>query len=275
MPIRWVVNGYYRSGTTILFYVIKKSRPEMLHLYEPLLPILVEAVKGHPVGSVVELHGLEGIFDDYYKIPDLDSLFKLHKGMKFNMPLSIEEVVDYLDKIDSLEYDILIQPNNAHFILGELRELYDCKVVHIVRNPADCWASHFPGMERWVTPDTPAYRGHPSNIGAFWLYLTFDRLYGECGDYLNELGISNRSKDVDKFLACWYLCNKTAISNADYVFNIEDVVRNPEIMKPEIDERYYGMLDYSKLKTANSYLRYWVGRRLREFGFEEVVHSVW
>jgi len=274
MPIRWVVNGYYRSGTTILFYVIKKSHPELLHLYEPLTPNMIEAVKGHPIGSVVKLHGLEGIYDDYHKLVNLEELFKRHRRMDFILPLSLVEVKEFLDEIHSLSQDILIQPNNAHFILKDLKEEYECEIVHIIRDPADCWASHFPRIERLVTPDTPAYRGHPSDLGAFWLYPTFNKLYREYEDYLSKLGISSKSKDIDKFLACWYLCNKTAICYADYVFNIEDVARNPEIMKPKIDGKYYTMLDYGRLKIANSYLRYWINRRLRELGFKEVVYSV-
>ncbi|RLC75467.1 MAG: hypothetical protein DRJ03_30220, partial [Chloroflexi bacterium] len=200
-----------------MFYLVRKSHPKMLHLYEPLTPNAVEAIKGHPPGSVAKLHGLEGLYDDYYKIPNLDELLNKHRRMDFILPFSLEEVKVFLDEIHKLPYDVLIQPNNAHFILGELKKEYGCKVVHLVRHPADCWASHFPGMQSQVTPDTPATEGHPPSIGAFWLYPTFDRLYEHFGDYLDCKGIHPNSKDIDKFLACWYLSNFHARKHADYV----------------------------------------------------------
>jgi len=258
MPIKWVINGYYRSGTTIIFYVVKKSHPELLHLYEPLTPHIVEVVKGHPIGSVARLHGLEGIFDDYHKLPNLEELFKRHRGMDFILPFSLIEVKEFLDEIHKLPYDILIQPNNAHFILKDLKEEYGCKTVHIIRDPADCWASHFPHIQNSVTPNTPATLGHPKDVGAFWLYPTFNRLYKVFKFFMEEKGITKDSKDIDKFMITWYLCNKYAIEQADYVFRIEDIAKNPSIMIPKIDKKYYNLLDLKKLVSANDKLRKWI-----------------
>ncbi len=47
--LKFVFNGYYRSGTTLIYRIMELSNPEALVLYEPLNPRL--PVRDHGRGS--------------------------------------------------------------------------------------------------------------------------------------------------------------------------------------------------------------------------------
>ncbi len=60
--IKFVFNGYYKSGSTRMWWVLKRSNPEMLHICEPLTPDwlkLKDSIYSH-------LHGLP-IWEDYHR----------------------------------------------------------------------------------------------------------------------------------------------------------------------------------------------------------------
>jgi len=136
MPIAGIVNGYYRSGTTLLWWIIKSSNPDMLHLYEPLSPLLFSAIDTHQLGRKDRMHGVP-LWDDYLFIPE-DTLSAMRsKHRDFTVVFNPSEVYPYLDIIDSIDKPVILQPNRMHFIVDDVSARYGVNWVHIIRNPAD------------------------------------------------------------------------------------------------------------------------------------------
>lgn len=143
--IRLVFNGYYRSGTTVMYRILKESNADMLALYEPLHPRLFGTdIKGRSL----LLHGFNP-WSCYQSEPfkriepkyrsHHEALKKKHGGGI--LPFEFKEIEPLFDLLHSLEVDVILQPNNCHFVLSGMAEKYGCKTIHIIRNPVDVWIS--------------------------------------------------------------------------------------------------------------------------------------
>ena len=63
--IKFVLNAFPRTGSTILYYMMKKGNPNAIHLYEPLHDKLFLLIKEE--GSA--FHKVESLWDGYQKLP--------------------------------------------------------------------------------------------------------------------------------------------------------------------------------------------------------------
>jgi len=136
MSIRWIVNGYFRSGTTLLWDLCRKALPENgLALYEPLHPDLPTYASNAGCGPD-PLHGKD-LWTDYKRIPreQLRQVFACHPNRDRAVAWSQNALWDYLDRYHELPYPILLQTNRLHYELAEAGARYGAKVVHIMRHP--------------------------------------------------------------------------------------------------------------------------------------------
>jgi len=149
MTIRLVFNGYYRSGTSIMWWIIKRSNPEMLHLYEPLAPKWLEKLKNYKKEGY-HFDSPLPIWEDYYrpefqKIKDEYIRAWLNIKKRYIMdilPRDIREVAPLLDILENISTNVVLQPNRFHLILKDVSEHYNLRFIHIIRNPIDIWFSH-------------------------------------------------------------------------------------------------------------------------------------
>ena len=223
--IRFILNGYYRSGTTILWWIMKQSNPRMIHLYEPLHPDLPKVISKWSVGQRDGLHGLP-IWDDWLAIPKHKLVEYLRRFREDHLPVNVKDVIRRFEPINELGLDVTLQPNRLHLVIGELAVFYGCKWAHIVRNPYDTWIEHFPTN---LQKNERALKGESKSwdYGAmFFLQPTYE--------LISKLeGVNVPSDDwIGKFVVCWSYCNYKAIEQwrtfgHGFVFDYETLTRNP------------------------------------------------
>ena len=142
--IKLIFNGYYRSGTTMMFKIMKKSNPEMSCFLEPLHPNLLSEITKNTATSLHKFYP----WSDYNK-KDFKSISKnyklIHGKLKKTgddiIPTNFQEVKPLFDLFHNFKKNVILQPNRCHFILGDVANNYNCKFVHIIRNPINVWLS--------------------------------------------------------------------------------------------------------------------------------------
>jgi len=143
VPIRLVVNGYFRSGTTLLWDFFRRELPDHLCLYEPLHSALPSMIRREQTsGRVNLLHGRH-LFRDYTALGDerLEALLRSHPNLESDGIRSTGALCEYLDHLQACDRDIVLQLNRASFFLDVLHERYGAPVVHVVRHPLDVFRS--------------------------------------------------------------------------------------------------------------------------------------
>jgi len=237
MPIKLIFNGFYRSGSTIMWWIIKKSNPQMLHLYEPLHPDLFNLLKEYYPGKINPMHNLP-IFDDYFKLPKniLKHMESAHKD--FTILFTASDVFTYLDIIHKIDIPIVLQPNRMHFILNEITVRYDCKWIHIIRNPVDTYISILTLFKKYSNfwDKIKAFLLGKSNIGS---YFYIDAMYNA---FSKKFSVFVKPNDyIGKFLIVWTFSNYSAymqFKNYDkgLIVYYEDIVESPQKEFKKIEE---------------------------------------
>lgn len=139
--IRLIINGYYRTGSTVLFRIVKESNKNMLVVYEPLQPEMFYSLIVGRKGEENELHGYP-VFDSNFELYQLNpNLRKLHEKIKLSYFFFNKFLIRYLDEINKIKKATILQTNTLHFLLSPLCKRYNCRFIHIIRNPLDEWHS--------------------------------------------------------------------------------------------------------------------------------------
>ena len=143
MPINYIFNGYYRSGTTGIWNILRSCNREYVVFYEPLHPQLEKILSDYKAGRKIDkVHGKD-LWAEYFEHGDafLRTRNNLHTFSKHTFPENNEQLFKYLDLFHNLAKPVILQPNRLHFHLGAVAERYGCKVFHVIRNPVDVYNS--------------------------------------------------------------------------------------------------------------------------------------
>lgn len=142
MPLVFLLNGYFRSGTTLMYRVIKESNPDKLVFYEPLHNDLFLYLGNHKIGNIDKVHNI-CLWDEYLLQGDefVDRLRKKHPCIDEPFPINSSKVISYLYIFHNLQAPIVLQLNRIHFVLEKLTRHYNIPCVHIIRNPLDSFLS--------------------------------------------------------------------------------------------------------------------------------------
>jgi len=227
MPIRLVFAGHYRSGSTAIFEIMRRTlykwNKNAIVLYEPFHPELPDKLKNWEIGKKDVLHGLN-LWDDYFKLKDreLEDLISLHPGK--TVYESINEVREYLDYIHSLPYDIYLQPNRSHYFALDMRIRYRCKYLHTYRNPIVTWFDYLP----------PEVRNNKQLFKRVSLREDYDD-YSTHAFYLpDEYEMISKRFDADvasnvlqRFYVVWLYNNYYAYISSDATVYFRSLVLNP------------------------------------------------
>jgi phage pi2 protein 07 len=278
-----------------MWWVVKRSNPEMLHIYEPLTPDLLNLWNR----SFSELHGLP-IWVDYHhhefeKIKHnwIHRWRELQSKYEWDvLPRDVDEVKPLFDLLLSLNMDVTIQPNRCHLILRDLAKEYDCKFIHIIRNPVDTWLAHTvepkdqSTLKRIVKSIlffqrdklfiTKLFARRESIGNSYYLNSVYDLVsrYFDC----------NYAEDyLDKLLTVWTVLNYEAwkqAKNRGMVVYYERVVRNPKFWFEKMekfsgvkfDQKYADELSPRFITTSNE-LRETFVDRLDELGLLDMVND--
>jgi len=142
MAIQLVINGYFRSGTSIVWKALKEANPKISVFYEPcngdLLKHIDQTKNNHEENK---LHGMF-LWDEYlYDIELLDKIRLTHPNPGQTFPNSISDFEKYIDVYNQSDKTSILQSNRWHFFLHHISERTGCKIIHIIRNPFNVFNS--------------------------------------------------------------------------------------------------------------------------------------
>jgi hypothetical protein len=139
MAINFVINGYFRSGTTFFWSIIKQNFQNNV-FYEPLHPSLPNNI--WITDNIDYLHQKD-IWADYRELSFIEKLklCRSHPSAKTDICLNDDLLINYYNIYNRLDNDCGMQFNRAHFHLDIFHHTYKCPVVHIIRHPMDVYAS--------------------------------------------------------------------------------------------------------------------------------------
>lgn len=160
--IKFVMNAFPRTGSTIVYWMLKAGEPDAILLYEPMHDKLFRLINDE--GSV--MHG-GSIWDGYNKVDPniLNEMWLKHKDAT-NLH-RFTECEPYMDVINSIEGDVILQPNRLQFVLKDMAKKYNCKVAHLCREPADCFLSFAEIFAMYGKDLTKNYNWWIENITGF------------------------------------------------------------------------------------------------------------
>jgi len=140
MPLVFLLNGYFRSGTTLLYKIIKQSNPEKLIFYEPFHNDLFLYLSNHKIGQIDKVHNIP-LWDEYLLQGKefIDKLREKHPCINEPFPIDASKVISYLDIFHNLQAQVVLQPNRMHFVLGKIAQYYNVPCAHIIRDPLDTY----------------------------------------------------------------------------------------------------------------------------------------
>ncbi len=141
MALKFIFNGYFRSGTTFVWSVLKQNNHDYNVYYEPLHPKLF----GYYLSCKnidLSLHGLD-VWTDYRELP-VNNLQKMREKQILTRgiyPQSTNALYDYLDVFDQIPENVILQTNRLHYFYKEICAKYQVMIFHIIRNPLDIYGS--------------------------------------------------------------------------------------------------------------------------------------
>ena len=244
MPVVAVFDGFFRSGTTLVWNILKRSNPDCLVFYEPLKPTLpaeIEAykTKAHP------LHKLR-LFDEYHscgpafirRVQDALKRYYRHK--------TPEALCSYLALYHELPGRVVLQTNRLAPFFPEVAAALDAQLYFLIRNPEDVLRSMttfietvYAGTEKtWkqrISRGLCRLRNiHPEamRFGGLPLIECIHARHGIPRQWGSRAYRRSIARDpLRTFVLDWVLYNYTAFQSFNTLqglFVYEDLVRAPE-----------------------------------------------
>lgn len=143
MTIKLIVNGYFRSGTTLLWDITRKLLKDHVCFYEPLHHELAQLINSEKLlNEKNKLHQIY-LFKEYSKIDDFTLrrlLFNHPNYSKFGI-LNERVLFDYLNIYNDMNFNVALQPNRLSLYLDIVLKKYKPKSIHIIRHPLDVYTS--------------------------------------------------------------------------------------------------------------------------------------
>jgi len=130
MAIEYIIDGFYRSGSTAVWKIVKENNKKYSVFYEPFHPDLRLKLQEK---SKDQLHNLE-LWNEYNFLKNDKEFKRTINKLKINSLYSKEFIFEYLSFYDK-EKSIL-QTNRSSFNYKLIRKFYKkVKIIYLVRNP--------------------------------------------------------------------------------------------------------------------------------------------
>lgn len=144
MPIKLIVNGYYRSGTTFFWDLLKNNfLDDYTVYYEPLNPHIAQYINQEKVEDrAAKLHNKK-LWIEYNEL-DLGTrkkLFLRHPNTNDYGIETTDSLISYLNVFNQEEKNICLQTNRLHFHISEIKNEFGAKNIHLIRHPLDVYNS--------------------------------------------------------------------------------------------------------------------------------------
>ena len=277
MAIIGFLNGYYRTGTTIVWWILQQSNPDIVILYEPHSVGLYNEFRTlNPQPDTVNpLHRLP-IYKPYFMVePEIKEEY--HRNVR---PKPVYTKEDFEDAVESIEmFDkskkrIVIQSNQLHLILNDIAEYFDCNYIHMVRDPAEILYSHAESPSKLKAKIQQILITHLTNFMiSKWMN------HGKTGKFeirytmsvARKLGWINGGDLLEKFVKMYVNYNYHVLENLSKrgkIVRFEDLVRSEKLFRRVFQKlnlnvrSEFNTLDPKKAFKAPSRLKNKISKRL-------------
>ena len=280
--ITLIINGYYRSGTTIIGRLFAESNSDLVYIHEPHSPLVLDELKRYSMHSIHPLHGFP-IYSGYYKLTreQLETFKQIYKQHDFINDK--DTVIRILDFFNALPRKILIKSNQLHTWLDIVIQRYECKVIHVYRNVADTLYNHvypeYQSNEEYLKKLFIDKNMNYKFIIGFWI----DEMYNSVKKRFNLPKIDERDI-VEKFIVMYITLNQYAIEKCletekCYVLHFNDFVnRTRDYMYYlryftglYINESLMRLIDKEKVRQAPEWLVELVNAKMEKYGLKEPI----
>jgi len=137
-----ILNGYYRSGTTIWQKVVEDCNENVITLHEPASPVLLPELRQRR--DVNPIHGWN-VYAGYFKLPRrvlAEFVRRWSRVRPAGIIVRWEDVVELLEPLHECRQPIFIKSNQFHLFLDKIEDRFGCRCVHMVRNLPDNVYAH-------------------------------------------------------------------------------------------------------------------------------------
>ncbi|MFK7779650.1 MAG: sulfotransferase domain-containing protein [Candidatus Gracilibacteria bacterium] len=253
MALKLIVNGYFRSGTSIVWKILKDSNNDYTVFYEPCHEALFDLVSDYEKSSNKKntLHGMD-IWEEYTKNPDFfNKLRFIHPNILKPVPVNYSKIKNYVNAFNELDENTILQTNRWHLFLDFLGKDFDCEIIHIIRNPIDVYNSIInKAFEKNQYIKKIIYKNRSFNIN-IW-YQELSKFYPEL--YQNRLYNSkyNLLFPFEMFIVVWVLTNYYALLklNKRNIIIYEKLLYSPDEYKKKIEKLGF-KFEYKKILKEN------------------------
>ena len=244
MPVVAIFDGFFRSGTTLVWNILKQSNPDCLVFYEPLKPTLFAEIEAYRA-KVHPLHQLR-LFDEYHRCGPgfIHQLQNAHKRYYRNR--SAENLCRYLALFHALPDRVVLQTNRLGPYFFEVAAALEPQLYFLIRNLEDVLRSMTTFIDTVYTRQEKSWkqrisRGlcrlrniHPEamRFGGLPLIECIHDRYGIPRQWTDRAYRGRIARDpVQVFVLAWVVYNYVALqasSRLQGVLAYEDLVRSPE-----------------------------------------------
>jgi len=278
MPVCGILNGYYRSGTTILWWIFQLSNLEDVWIYEPHSPAVHGELKKATFWTINRLHNLP-IYFPYFVVRDDIRNEYLAKAKPRSIYDSPGDAIATVEMFDKAQRRVYIQPNQLHYVLKSVAEHFDCPFVHVVRDPAETFWSHLPKELRSEKALAEIAEGkHYDRLkGSFWIHDCYEVARKVC-----KIEVSKKNV-LEEFAVSWFCANYVAYKQCGddrgLFLRFEDFVVEPDEtfrkaakhLGCNVVEAYTRLLNVSRAFSAPASLSSKLMRVFEEYGLTKTV----
>ncbi|MFM9986434.1 MAG: sulfotransferase domain-containing protein [Flavobacteriales bacterium] len=155
MPVKYIINGYFRSGTTMLYDAVRKAVGEDgFSFYEPCYPKLGLVIRDEQSHKAINpLHGKK-VWHEYLRLDEneLKDILRNHPNTRGEGIANDRDFMAYINQYNALPNAVFLQTNRYHFFLDIFFKEYNAQVVHVVRNPIHVFESIYNSYFQSVSP---------------------------------------------------------------------------------------------------------------------------
>jgi len=262
------MNGFFRSGTTLLWKIMRESNPDAYVFSEPLHNELFYAIYLEQTLNQ-HSHGYPTTDEFVEQGEDFLNCIRQHHPLLGGDVYTFKgrEVIEYLRIFDSLDKPVILQPNRLHFILSQVVQAFGCKVAHLIRHPFDVFLSVM-----FTSPKLKAFRESTGrnpyllrvfrNPNQYFLdeqYNFISKFFGIGKSlHLPCKFLKPKIYYLQRFILCWTLSNWYAVRETDkskgVVVRYEDIVSSEDALQTL--ENYAGVrCDPTKVKIKSSFVK--------------------
>lgn len=248
MALTFLVNGFFRSGTTFLFHELREQFPNHACYYEPCYPKLGLVVQNFKTKQGPDQLHQSSLWNEYAQLTpaEFQSLLGNHPNTDNKGISNDAALFEYLNVFQNLQSPAILQSNRYHRYLGAIQNEYNIPVVHIIRNPIDVYHS-------LVKSYTQRSSGLKKVIRSAIFPFTSKNYFGqqtELNQNIEKLGLPYVFYDNWKFryfkkisfkekvYINWILANYAVVVNNKSILILfyENILANPQFESQRITE---------------------------------------